>query len=131
MKTRRQGDENTMSSVAIETMNSLANSSYGYQIMNRSRHNVTKYINLEKTHSAVNSRMFKRVNLITDQLFEVEMVKPEYEHRKPMTVDFLFYIMLNRDCLQIYYLFFKKFCDTDKYEELEMETECLYLALSE
>ena len=30
----------------------------------------------------------------------------------------------------LYYDFFKKFCDTDKYEELEMNTDSLYLALS-
>ena len=33
--------------------------------------------------------------------------------------------------LEIYYNFFKKLCDTDKYEELEMDTDSLYLALSE
>ena len=32
--------------------------------------------------------------------------------------------------LELYY-FFKKFCDTDKYEELERDTDSLYLALSE
>ena len=38
---RRQGDENPNSSVVAETMKLLANSSYGYQIMDRSRHTVT------------------------------------------------------------------------------------------
>ena len=33
--------------------------------------------------------------------------------------------------LDFYYNFFKKFCDTDKYEELEMDTDSLHLALSE
>ena len=33
--------------------------------------------------------------------------------------------------LELYYIFFKKFCDTDKYEELETDTDSLYLALSE
>ena len=33
--------------------------------------------------------------------------------------------------MELYYNFFKKFCDTDKYEDLEMDTESLYLALSE
>ena len=32
--------------------------------------------------------------------------------------------------LKLYYNFFKKFCDTDKYEELEMDTDSLYLDLS-
>ena len=35
---RRQGDENPNTSVVAETMKLLANSSYGYQIMDRSRH---------------------------------------------------------------------------------------------
>ena len=33
--------------------------------------------------------------------------------------------------LELYYNFFKTFCDTDKYEEPEMDTDTLYLALSE
>ena len=39
---RRQSDEYPKSSVVAETMKLLANSSYGYQIMDRSRHTVTK-----------------------------------------------------------------------------------------
>ena len=68
---RRQGDENRNSSVVAETMKLLANSSYGYQIIDRSLHTVTKYLTDGKTHSAINSKMFKRLNRITDQLYEV------------------------------------------------------------
>ena len=50
---RRPGDKNPNSSVVAETMNLLANSSYGYQIKDRSRHTVTKYLSDEKTHSAI------------------------------------------------------------------------------
>ena len=32
--------------------------------------------------------------------------------------------------LELYFIFFKKFCDTEKYEELEMDTDSLYLAMS-
>ena len=75
MDARRQGEENPKSSVVAETMKLLANSSYGYQIMNRSRNTVTKCLTDEKTHSAVHSKMFKRFNHKTDQLYEVELVK--------------------------------------------------------
>ena len=128
---RRQGDENPNSSVVAETMKLLANSSYGYQIMDRSRHTVTKYLNDEKTHSAINSKMFKRLNHITDQLYEVELVKSEIYNREPIIVGFfiLQYAKLRR--LEFYYNFFKKFCDTDKCEELEMDTDSLYLEVSE
>ena len=45
---RRKGDENPNSSVATETLKLLANNSYGYQIMDRSRHTVMKYLTDKK-----------------------------------------------------------------------------------
>ena len=80
--------KNPNSSVVAENMKLLFNSSYGYQVMDRSRHTVTKYLTDKKTHSAINSKMFKRLNHITDQLYEVELVKTEIEHRKPIIVGF-------------------------------------------
>ena len=128
---RRQGDENSNSSVVAETRKFLANSSYGYQIMDRSRHTVTKYLNDENTHSAINNKLFKRPNFITDQLYEVERVKSEIEHREPIIVGFFILQYAKLRMMELYYNFFKKFCDTEKYEELEMDTDSLYLALSE
>ena len=128
---RRQGDENPNSSVVAETMNFLANSSYGYQIKDRSRHTVTKYLNNDKTHSAINNKLFKRLNFVADQLYEVELVKSEIEHREPIIVGFFILQYATLRMLELYYNFFKKFCDTEKYEVLEMDTKSLYLALSE
>ena len=68
---RREGNKNPDSSVVAETMKLLANSSYGYQIMDRSRHTVTKYLNDEKTHGVINTKFFKRLDHINDQLYEV------------------------------------------------------------
>ena len=85
---RRAGDEILNSSVVAETMNLLANSSYGYQIMDRSRHTVTKYLNDEKTHGAINTKFLKRLDLINDQLYEVELARAQIEHREPIIVGF-------------------------------------------
>ena len=128
---RRQGDENLNSSVVAEPMKFLANSSYGYQIMDRSRHTVTKYLNDEKTHSAINNKLFKRLNFITDQLYEVELIKSEIEHREPIFVGLFILQYVKLRMLELYYNFLKKFCDSEKYEELEMDTDSLFLALSE
>ena len=35
-------------------MTLLADSSYGYQIMDRSQHTVTKYLTEQKTHATIN-----------------------------------------------------------------------------
>ena len=64
--TRRQGDEISNSSFVAETMKLLANSSYGFQIMDRSRHTVTKYLSDEKTHAAVNSKLFKKLDHVNN-----------------------------------------------------------------
>ena len=85
---RRERDENPNSSVVAETMKLLANSSYGYQIMDRSRHTVTKNLNDEKTHGAINTKLFKRLDHTNDQLYEVELTKAEIEHREPIIVGF-------------------------------------------
>ena len=128
---RRQGDENPISSVIAETMKLLANSSHGHQIMDRSRHKVTKYLTNEISNTAINSEMFKRHNHITDHPYEVELVQPEIEHREPIIVGFFILQYAKLRKLELYYNFFKKFCDTDKYKELEIDTDSLYLALSD
>ena len=130
MDARRQGDENPNSSVVAKTMKLLANSSYGYQMKDPSRYTVTKYLNDEKTHSAINSKMFKRPNHITDQLYEVELVKLESGHREQMIVGFFILQYAKQRMLELYYNFSKKFYDTDKNEELEMDTDSFYFALS-
>ena len=128
---RKLGDENPYSSVEAETVKFLANSSYVCQIMDRKRHTVTNYLNDEKTHSANNTKLFKRLNFTTDPFYEVEFVKSEIEHREPIIVGFFILQYAKLRMLELYYNFFQKFCDTEKYEDLEMDTDSLYLALSE
>ena len=67
VKTRRQKDESPDSSAIPETISLLANSSYGYQIMDRSRHSITKYTNDEKTHTAINNKIFKKTRHVNEQ----------------------------------------------------------------
>ena len=86
---RRDGNENPNSSVVAETLKLLAKSSYGYQFMVRSRHHtVTNYLTDEKAHWAINTKLFKRLDYINDQLYEVEMAKTEIEHRESIIVGF-------------------------------------------
>ena len=99
--------------------------------MGRSRHTVTKYFNDEKTHAAINTKFFKRLDHIKDQLYEVKLAKAEIEHREPLIVGFFILQYAKLRLLELYYNFFERFCDVNKFEELEMDTDSLYLALSE
>ena len=99
--------------------------------MDRSRHTVTKYLTDEKTHCAINSRMFKWLKTITDQLYDIELDKSKNERIERILVGFFILQYAKLRMLELYYKFFKKIWDTDKYEELEEDTNCVYLALSE
>ena len=61
----------------------------------------------------------------------MKLVKPEIEHGEAIIVGFFILQYAKLRTLEFYYIFFKTFCVTDKYEELEMDTDSLYSALSE
>ena len=126
-----KGDKNPISSVVAETMKLLANSSYGYQIMDRSRHTVMKYLSDKKTHAAINSKLFKKLDHVKNYLYEVELAKAQIEHKEPTIVGLFNLQYLKLRTLELYYNFFAEFCDVDKFDELEMDTDSLYLALAE
>ena len=81
---RREGDENPLLGVVPETMKLLGNSSYGYQVLNRSRHTITKFVSDEKTHEAINEPLFKRLITVVKELYEVEFLKLTIDNRKPI-----------------------------------------------
>ena len=128
---RRQGDENRNSSVVAETMKLLANSSCGYQIMDRGRHTVTKYLTDEQTHAATNSKFFKKLDHVSNSLYEVELTKAQIEHQEPFIVGFFILQHAKLRTLELYYTFLTKFCNVDKFEDLEVDTDSLYLAHAE
>ena len=66
-----------------------------------------------------------------DQLFEVELVKSEIEHKEPIVVGFSILRNAKLKMLELYYTFFDKYCNVKKFEELEMDTDSLFPVLSE
>ena len=88
-------------------------------------------MNDEKIHRAIDNNLFKRQNFITDQLYKVEFVKSKIERREPIIVAFFFLQYAQLRMLELYHKLFKTFCDTEKYEELETDTDSLFEALSE
>ena len=74
---RRADDENPDSSAVAETMELLGNSSYRYQIMDRSRHAETRCLNDEKTHKVINGKMFKRLNNVSKKFTKLSLQNPK------------------------------------------------------
>ena len=61
-------------------MELLASSSSGYQIMNRSRHTVLKYLHEEKTHVAIDSKFLKNLDHVHTFLDQVDSTREQVEH---------------------------------------------------
>ena len=112
-------------------MKFLGNRCYGYRIMKRSQHTVTKYFTDKKTHAAIFTKLFKKLDLENNSLYEVELAKAHIEHKDPII--FGFFILQNAKLrmLELYHNFFTRFCDVNQFEELEMDTNLLYFAPAE
>ena len=70
-------------------MKLIGNSSYGHQIMDRSKHS-TQYVVGAEVDKLVNERNFKNLNVLPLSIYEIEMVKSEVNHKEPITVGFFF-----------------------------------------
>ena len=127
---RREEDQNTLSVVVAETMNILGNSSYGYQIMDRSSHTITTYLNDEKTHKTINEPLFNRLNNVQKDLYDIGLLKSTIEHTEPIIVEFFILRYAKLRMLESYYISCDKFYDVNIIEELEMDTDLLFLALA-
>ena len=68
---------------------------------------------------------------MNNSLYEIELVKAQMEHKKAIIVRFFILQNAKLRMLELYYNFFTKFCDLTKFEELEMDTDSLYLAPGE
>ena len=68
---------------------------------------------------------------MNNSLFEVELAKAQIEHKEPIIVGFFILQYAKLQMLELYYNFFTRFCNVNKFEELEMDTDSLYLALAE
>ena len=126
---RRNGDENSNSSVVAETKKlqltapTFTRSWTGAETPYRST-------SLMKKHTAINSKMFKKLDHVNISLYEVELDKAQIEHKEPIIVGFFFHQYAKRRNLELSYNLFTKFCDVNKFEVLQMDTDLLYLALA-
>ena len=103
---RLQGDENPNFSVVAETTKLPASRSFCYQIMDCSRHAVTRYKNDEKSHAAIKNKMLKRLGHINDQFYKVDLASTEIAHKESILVGFFILHYAKLRMLELYYNFF-------------------------
>ena len=99
--------------------------------MDRTRHSVTSFMNIERPHTVINNKLFNRLGHINDQLYEVGLAKSEVENKEPiiLLVFILQYAKLRM--MELYYNYCIKFRGTDKNKEMKLYGDSLYLAVTE
>ena len=127
----RHSEKNSILSVFAETIKLLPINHYGYQIMNRSRHTLTKYLNAEKTQAAIDSKLFRKQTQVNKALYEFEPVRAEIEHKEPILGRFFILQCAKLRMLDLNYNFGTKLCEVNKFGKLKMDTDSLYFALAE
>ena len=68
---------------------------------------------------------------MNNSLSDVELAKAQIEHKEPILVGFFILQYAQLRMLELYYNFFTRFCDVNKLEEVEIDTDSLSLALAE
>ena len=84
-----------------------------------------------KKLKAINEPLTKRLNIVEKDLYELELLKSTIEHREPIIVGFFILQYEKLRMLELYYNFFDKFFDVNRYEVLDMDTYSIYLAPAE
>ena len=112
-------------------MKLIGNYSYGFQLRDRSKHSKTQYVVGAEVDKLVIERNFKNLNVLPSSIYEVEMVKSEVNHQKPISVGFFILQYAKLAMLHLFYNFFQLFCDFQKYELIEMDTDSLFMAVNE
>ena len=92
--------------VVTERFKLVANSSYGYQIMNRSQQTVTKYLRDGRTHTTIENKLFKQLDHVNNALCEFELNKTQIEHKEPIIVGLFILQNAKLRMLELYYKLF-------------------------
>ena len=108
---RHEGYQNKEPTGVAETMKQIGNSSYGYQIIHRSRHTNTNYVKGSQLDKFIYNRFFKTIIELPEQIYEVEMSKSGIDHKEPKIIEFFILQYAKLAMLQLKYKLFSPFCE--------------------
>ena len=79
---------------------------------------------------AVNTHLFRKLDNITEDTYEVESCKKNIKLNLPIQVGFFVYQYAKLRMLQFYYDFLDKYLDRSDFQMCEMDTDSAYIAIS-
>ena len=122
---RRRSGENPNSIVVAKRHKLKVNSSYGYQVMDRSPHTETKYSNDQNMLIAINlylPDLSNKTSTGKQSIVRGGAWKSGSRTQKTVFIEFFNIHCTKLQMLVFYEIFFDKFCDIYNFEEVEVDT---------
>ena len=129
-KARREGDVHQDKIIIADTMKLLGNSSYGKTITNVDRHCDVSYCTEKAASLMVNDKLFRQLEIVVDDAYEIEMNKKTVKYTLPVHVGFFVLQYAKMRMLQFYYDFIIRYVERPLFQYCEMDTYIAYLALA-
>ena len=108
----------------------VGNSGYGKTITNQLKHRDVEYCSDAEASRKVNTHLFRKLDNITEDTYEVESCKKTINLNLPIQVGFFVYQYAKLRMLQFYYDFLDKYLERADFQMCEMDTDSAYIAIS-
>ena len=99
-------------------------------ITNQLKHRNVEYCSDAEASRKVNTPLFRKLENITKDTYEVESCKKTIKLNLPIQVGFFVYQYAKLCMLQFYYDFLDKYLDRADFQMCEMDTDSAYIAIS-
>ncbi|XP_072164571.1 uncharacterized protein [Diadema setosum] len=111
-------------------MKLIGNSSYGKTITNKLKHRNVKICDERKAEKHINNILYRDLNPISENCYEVEMAKQKIRVDLPVQIGHAVYQLAKLRMLEFYYDFLVKYIDPSDFQLCEMDTDSAYMAIS-
>ncbi|CAH3118846.1 unnamed protein product [Porites lobata] len=108
----------------------VGNSSHGKTITNQLKHRNVEYCSDAEASRKVNTPLFRKLDNITEDTYEVESCKKTIKLNLLSQIGFFVYQYAKLRMLQFYYDFLDKYLDRSDFQMCEMDTDSAYIAIA-
>ena len=119
---RREADKDSSSNLTADSAKLKGNSAYGKFLEDVEKHLNTKFISKKKVKTCLNSPLYRKLNVIDDDHFEVDLAKKIITQKTPTHVALFILDYAKLRMLEFYYDFIDKFIERALFIYINMDT---------
>ena len=130
---RRLGDTDPKKKLVADTYKLIGNSAYGKCLENLASHTTVEYVDKKGYQKLVREPLYKKSTPLDEEasILEVESLKSKVNWNLPLQIGLFVYQYAKLHMLRFYYDFIDLFISRADFQLIEMDTDSLYMALSQ